>query len=59
MPRKVAISNLNASTIDILNVIRANASQEYMGLVPRVETERDIIKVGDVLFGYQHLPIPF
>jgi hypothetical protein len=59
MPRKVAISNLNASTIDILNVIRANASKEYMDLVPRVETERDIIKVGDVLFGYPALANTF
>jgi hypothetical protein len=29
MPRKIAISTLNASTVDILNTIRANASAAY------------------------------
>ena len=39
MPRKVAISTLNASTYDILNVIRQNASAEYQSLVPEVSPE--------------------
>ena len=52
MPRRIAVSTLNASTIDILNVIRANASLEYQSLVPSVETEADIPKVGEVLCGY-------
>ena len=29
MPRRIANSTLNASTIDILNVIRQNASLQY------------------------------
>ena len=46
MPRRVAVSSLNASTIDILNVIRQNASQEYQDSVPEVTSEVDIPKVG-------------
>lgn len=52
MPKKVAVSKLNASTIDILNVIRKNASAAYQDSVPEVAVETDIPKVGEVLFGY-------
>lgn len=52
MAKRVAISNLNASTIDILNTIRANASAEYQALVPKVTKEHDIPRVGEVLYGY-------
>ena len=51
MAKKIAVSTLHASTVDILNVIRANASLEYQNQVPVVETEVDIPKVGDVLYG--------
>lgn len=59
MARKVAVSTLNASTIDILNVIRQNATAEYQSLVPVVATETDIPKVGEVLFGYPALANQF
>ena len=59
MPRRVAISNLNASTLDILNTIRANASSEYQSLVPTVTSETDIPKVGEVLYGYPALANQF
>lgn len=52
MPRRIAISNLNASTIDIINTIRANASAEYQQYVPKVTKATDIPKVGEVLYGY-------
>lgn len=52
MARRIPITALNASTIDILNVIRQNASSEYQSLVPTVEQEEDIPKVGEVLMGY-------
>lgn len=52
MAKKVAISTLNASTIDILNVIRANASAEYQDLVPEVTKASEVAKVGDVFMGY-------
>lgn len=52
MAQRIAISKLNASTIDIINTIRQNASSEYQSLVPKVEVEKDIPKVGEVLRGY-------
>lgn len=59
MSRRVAVSELNASTIDILNVIRQNASAEYQSLVPKVIKETDIPKVGEVLYGYPALANQF
>ena len=52
MARKVAQTTLNASSIDIINVIRANAPAEYQNLVPKVETATDIPKVGAVIYGH-------
>lgn len=51
MPRIINQTALNASTIDILNVIRANGSLNYQNLVPAVETERDIPAVGEAILG--------
>lgn len=51
MAHRIAVSTLNASTIDILNVIRDNASLAYQNLVPSVKKETDIPKVGEVLYG--------
>lgn len=59
MARKIAISTLNASTYDILNTIRANASSEYQELIPEVEQEIDIPAVGEVLYGYPALANQF
>ena len=52
MPRRIAISNLNADTITILNTIRANAPYEYQQYVPTVTSEHDIPAVGEVLYAY-------
>ena len=51
MPRRIAVNTLNASTLDILNVIRANASLEYQNSVPAVTQVSDIPKVGEVIYG--------
>ena len=51
MARRIANSTLNASTIDILNVIRQNASYDYQQNVPEVTTANDIPKVGEVIYG--------
>lgn len=59
MPRRIALTTLQASTMDILNTIRANASLEYQNLVPEVQTATDIPKVGEVLFGYPSLANQF
>ena len=59
MAKRVAISTLNASTIDILNTIRANASLQYQNLVPEVESNKDIPRVGDIIYGYPALANEF
>ena len=59
MPRKISVTNLNASTIDILNTIRANASLEYQNLVPVVAKESDIPRVGEIIYGYPALSNQF
>ena len=51
MPRTINRSVLNASTIDILNVIRTNASYAYQQQVPVIATEDDIPKVGAIIYG--------
>lgn len=51
MARRIANSTLNASTIDIMNVIRQNASYDYQQNVPEVETADDIPKVGEIIYG--------
>lgn len=51
MAKRVAQSVLNASTLDILNVIRQNASYDYQQNVPEVTTADDIPKVGEVIYG--------
>lgn len=51
MARRIAQTTLNASTIDIINVIRENASYDYQQNVPKVETASDIPRVGEVIYG--------
>lgn len=51
MPKRIAQSTLNASTIDILNVIRQNASYDYQQSVPEVTQASDIPKVGEIIYG--------
>lgn len=59
MPKRVAVSTLNATTRDILNVIRQNAGLEYQNAVPVVEKEADIPKVGEIIFGTPSLSNQF
>lgn len=51
MAKRIANSTLNASTIDILNVIRQNASYDYQQNVPVVTKASDIPRVGEVIYG--------
>ena len=51
MARRISNSALNASTIDILNVIRQNASYDYQQNVPEIATVNDIPKVGEIIYG--------
>lgn len=59
MAKRIANSTLNASTIDILNVIRQNASLEYQSSVPSITQAQDIPRVGEVLLGYPALANQF
>lgn len=51
MAKLVAQGKLNASTLDIINVIRLNASPEYQSKVPEVTEVDDIVKVGQIICG--------
>ena len=51
MAKRIAVSTLNASTLDILNVIRQNASLEYQNSVPVITQATDIPKVGEIIYG--------
>lgn len=51
MARIIAKTKLDARSIDILNVIRNNASYAYQKDVPKIVKEQDIPKVGEILFG--------
>lgn len=59
MPQRIAITTLNASTVDILNAIRANANYEYQTLVPEITKATEIPRVGQVLLGYPALANQF
>lgn len=59
MPYKVQYSTLNASTADIMNVIRANASINYQANVPEVTQNRDILRVGQCILGEASLTNEF
>lgn len=59
MSKRVAVTTLNASTLDILNVIRQNASYEYQNLVPEISDVKEIPRVGEVLYGYPALANQF
>ena len=49
--KRVAKSVLNATTLDILNVIRENAGYEYQNTVPKVTKATDIPAVGQIIYG--------
>lgn len=51
MPRRIANTALNGRTIDILNVIRNNASYEYQQNIPVINDANGIPGVGEVLYG--------
>lgn len=51
MAKRIASSTLNATTLDILNVIRQNASYDYQQNVPVVDKASDIPIVGEVIYG--------
>ena len=59
MAKRIAVTALNASTMDILNVIRANSTYEYQSQVPEVTKASEIPAVGEILYGYPSLANQF
>ena len=59
MAKRIAVSELNATTLDVLNVIWTNASQSYKDKVPQITDIKDLPKVGEVLYGYPALANEF
>lgn len=59
MARKVAVSKLNASTVDILNTIRQNASYAYQSSIPVITTAHEIPALGEMIYGYPALANEF
>lgn len=51
MPKIINYSALNASTVDIMNVIRQQGSMQYQNEVPVVAQASDIPVVGKVIYG--------
>lgn len=51
MPKIINYSALNASTVDIMNVIRQQGSTQYQNEVPEVTKASDIPVVGKVIYG--------
>lgn len=51
MPKRIANTQLNGRTIDILNVIRTNASLAYQASIPEISDAQGIPRVGEVLYG--------
>ena len=59
MAKRIAITTLNASTIDILNTIRAHGSYEYQQNVPEITDVKEVPGVGEILYGYPALANQF
>lgn len=51
MAKRVAVTQLNARTIDVVNVIRNNLGYEYQSAVPEVTSEAELPKVGEIIMG--------
>lgn len=59
MAKRVTQNVLNATTFDILNTIRANASPEYQSQIPKVTKYTDLPAVGETLYGNSGLSNQF
>lgn len=59
MARQIALTKLNATTIDILNTIRNNANFEYQQNIPLIDSPADVPTVGEILYGYPALANQF
>lgn len=51
MAKRIGVTELNARTIDVLNVIRTNASFAYQNSVPAISDANEIPMVGEAIYG--------
>lgn len=53
MPKRITVaqSTLQASTVQIINTIRANASLSYQNQVPEISKASEITQVGAIIYG--------
>lgn len=60
MPTRPAVQNLNATSVDILNVVRSNASRSYQESVPMADEDVASIKeIGGIINQYPALQNEF
>ena len=59
MPNRINVTVLNATSLDIINTIRANASAEYQNLVPEIKSYKELPAVGESIMGYPALSNQF
>lgn len=52
---KPSVSRLNASSTDIINTIRANASPAFQSKIPKITKATEIPVVGELIWGYPAL----
>lgn len=51
MAKRIALNSLDATTVDIMNVIRSNASYNYQQSVPIISSYAEVPVVGEVIYG--------
>lgn len=60
MAKRPDVVDLNATSVDILNTIRANATPQYQSMVPVAQANTDSIRaIGNIMFDYQPLKNEF
>lgn len=60
MPTQPTLSHLNATSVDILNAIRNNASVNYQNYIPAADpSEESVRSIGNVLMDYEALKNEF
>lgn len=60
MPKMPEVRDLNATSVDILNTIRANATPQYQQLIPAATPDTESIRaIGSIMMQYQPLKNEF
>ena len=60
MPTRPSVQNLSATSVDILNAIRNNASNNYRDYIPAADSSLDSVRaIGAILMDYPALQNEF